>query len=155
MTISAVYTPAPGEEPEKLGPNEFTAGSELSLNCTVQGHSGNLTYAWSVMENPDTEDCYRCYISTHTTTSILTLGHPALYSYFAGTYTCSVSESGRPDSGNSDDFIVTVVGMIKFISTINRTILLCVFMQVLGCIIFLGTYVIMMVSVVLSLTIVL
>ena len=35
VTISAVYTPAPGEDPEKWCPNEFTAGSALTLNCTV------------------------------------------------------------------------------------------------------------------------
>ena len=110
VTVSAVYTPAPGEDPEKLGPNEFTAGSELTLNCTVKGHSGALTYTWSVTGNPETPDCTGCNIDTSSTTSLLALGQNALYSYFAGVYTCTVNESGRPDSGNSDDFNVTVVG---------------------------------------------
>ena len=38
VIISANYTPAPGEDPGELGPNEFTAGSVLSLNCIVQGN---------------------------------------------------------------------------------------------------------------------
>ena len=106
MTISAVYTPAPGEDPEELGPNEFTAGSELTLNCTVQGHSGALTYTWSV-----TPDCTGCNIDTSSIAPTLTVGLPELYSYFAGVYTCNVIEIGRPDSGNIDTFIVTVLGM--------------------------------------------
>ena len=49
-------------------------------------------------------------------TSSLTLGKPALYSYFAGIYTCTVTESGRLEttSGNNDNFIVTVVGKMIF-----------------------------------------
>ena len=108
MTISANYITAPGEDPGELGPNEFTAGSNLSLNCIVQGDSGDLTYAWSVMGNPPTPGCTHCG-SVSSTTSILTVGNP-LYSYYAGIYTCTVSESGRPDSDNSDDFTVRVVG---------------------------------------------
>ena len=98
------------EDPNKLGPNVFTAGSNLTLNCTVKGHSGGLTYAWSVTGNPATPDCTGCNIDTSSTTSLLALGRPALYSYFPGVYTCTVSESGRPDSGNNNDFTVTVVG---------------------------------------------
>ena len=109
MTISADYTAAPGEDPGKLGPNEFTACSALSLNCIVQGASGGLTYTWSVMGNPPTPGCTGCNIDTSSTTSTLTVGSP-LYSYRAGVYTCTVSESGRPDSDNSDDFTVRVVG---------------------------------------------
>ena len=107
MTVSAVY-----EDPEELCLNQFTAGSALTLNCVVQGHSGALTYAWSVTGNPDTTGCTGCNVDTSSTTSLLALGQNALYSYFAGVYTCTVSESGRPDSGNSDDFTVTVVGKI-------------------------------------------
>ena len=117
VTISADYTPAPGE----LGPNKFTAGSELTLNCIVHGNSGGLTYEWSVEDNPDTtaSGCTNCIVidtSSPPTTSSLTVGQPALYSYYAGVYTCTVTESGRPDSsGNSDNFTVTVVGkMIIF-----------------------------------------
>ena len=113
VTISAVYTPAPGEDPEKLGPNEFTAGSALTLNCIVKGHSGALTYAWSVAGNPSTPGCTRCNIDSANTPT-LALGHPALNSYFAGVYTCTVSESGRPDSGNSDDYTVTIVGKLMY-----------------------------------------
>ena len=108
MTISADYTPAPGEDPGELGPNEFTAGSVLSLNCIVQGDSGDLTYTWSVMGNPPTPGCVACPIAL-STTSTLIVGSP-LTSYRAGIYTCTVSESGRPDSDNSDDFTVRVVG---------------------------------------------
>ena len=112
VTISADYTAAPGEEPGKLGPSEFIAGSVLSLNCIVQGNSSeDLTYTWSVMGNPDTPGCTSCDIDTSSTTSTLTVGSP-LTSYFAGIYTCTVSESGRPDSDNSDDFTVTVVGKV-------------------------------------------
>ena len=110
MTISPVYIPATSGE--KLGPNEFTAGSILTLNCAAQGHSGGLTYAWSVTDNPDTPGCTGCDIDL-STTPVLTLQNPALYSYFSGIYTCTVSESGRPLSVNSDDFNVTVVGEIK------------------------------------------
>ena len=111
VTISADYTPAPGEDPGELGPDEFTAGSVLSLTCIVQGNSGGLTYDWSVMENPPTPGCTGtgCNIDTSSTTSTLDLRRP-LYSYFAGIYTCTVSESDRPDSDNSDDFTVRVVG---------------------------------------------
>ena len=111
VTVSTDYTPAPGEDPDNLGPNEFTAGSILILTCTVQGNSGTLTYEWSVTGNPDTSVCRRCtIIGPLPHTSTLRLGQPALNSYHAGIYTCTVSESGRPDSGNSDTFNVTVVG---------------------------------------------
>ena len=57
VTITANYTPAPGEDPDDLDPDEFTAGSILILNCTVQGKSGTLSYEWSVTGNPDTPGC--------------------------------------------------------------------------------------------------
>ena len=110
VTISANYTAAPDEDPGELGPNEFTAGSVLILNCIVQGHSGELNYTWSVMGNPDTTGCTGCAIDTSSTTSTLRVGNPPLHSYHAGTYTCAVIESGRPDSGNSGDYTVAVVG---------------------------------------------
>ena len=110
VTISVDYTAAPGEDPGKLGPNEFTAGSILSLNCIVDGNSGDVTYSWSVMGNPaPPPECRVCNIDTSSTTSTLSVGRP-LYSYLAGTYTCRVSETGRPDSSNSGDYIVNVVG---------------------------------------------
>ena len=111
MTVSAVYRPAPGEPPGKLGPNEFTAGSELTLNCLVLGNSGVVSYRWSVSGNPST-DCKDdgCDIDLSSTTSTLTVGKPPLYSYYAGVYTCTASEAGRFGSGNSTNFTVTVVG---------------------------------------------
>ena len=110
VTISADYNPAPGEVPGELGANEFTAGSELTLNCIVLGNSGDLTYEWSVPAT--TTGCTECVIDTPSPpTSTLTLGKPALFSYYAGVYTCTVTESGRPESsGNNDTFTVTVVG---------------------------------------------
>ena len=113
VTISADYNPAPGEVPGELGPNRFTAGSELTLNCAVHGNSGDLTYVWSVMGNPDTTDCDDCVIidTSSPTTSTLILGQPALYSYFAGIYTCTVTESDGPEgSRNTENFTVAVVG---------------------------------------------
>ena len=103
--MSAVYRPAPGEAPGELGPNEFTAGSLLTLNCLVHGNSSELSYRWSVSGSPSTPpDCYGCSINLSST---LTVGKPPLYSYYAGVYRCTASEAGRYDSGNSD---VTVVG---------------------------------------------
>ena len=115
VTITPDYRPAPGEDPGELGPNEFTAGSVLSLNCDVQGNSSSLTYQWSVTGNPDTSDCYGCDIIPSSSTSTLRLAQFALTSYFAGNYTCTVSESDRPDSGNSDTFTVRVVGEMNIL----------------------------------------
>ena len=110
VTVSAVYRPAPGEAPGELGPTEFTAGSELTLNCLAQGNSSELSYRWSVSGNPSTPGCTGCDIDLSSTTSTLTVGKPPLYSYYAGVYTCTASETGRFDSGTSYDFTVTVVG---------------------------------------------
>ena len=111
VTISVDYIAAPGEDPGKLGPNEFTAGSILTLNCIVEGNSSAVTYTWSVRENPtpppECRDCDR-FIDTLPTTS--TLQWTALRSFVAGTYTCTVNETVTPDSSNSADYIVTVVG---------------------------------------------
>ena len=112
VTVSAVYRPAPGEAPGELGPNMFTAGSELTLNCLAQGNSSELSYKWSVSENPSTPGCDNngCAIDLSSTTSTLTVGKPPLYSYYAGVYTCKASEAGRSDSGYIANFTVTVVG---------------------------------------------
>ena len=117
MTIIEEYNPAPGEVLGELSPNVFTAGSELTLNCMVHGNSsGDLTYEWSVRDNPGTTGCSNCVIDTSSTTSTLTVGDPALYSYYAGIYTCTVTEDGRPESsGNNDDFTVRVVGKMMII----------------------------------------
>ena len=112
VTVSTVYRPAPGEAPGELGPNEFTAGSRLSLNCLVHGNSDELSYKWTVSENPSTSGCDNngCAIDLSSTTSSLAVGKPPLYSYYSGVYTCTVSEAGRSDSGNSFGFNITVVG---------------------------------------------
>ena len=123
MTIIEEYNPAPGEVLGELSPNVFTAGSELALHCMVHGNSGDLTYEWSVRDNPDTTGCTNCVIDTSSPTSTLTVGDPVLYSYYAGIYTCTVTEDGGPeDSGNNDDFTVTVVGkmMIIILYVINH-----------------------------------
>ena len=112
MSVSAVYTPAPGGNPARLSPNEFRAGSKLKLNCTVEGNSRGLSYQWLVKDNISTEECdgNKCSIDLSSTTSTLTLGNPPLLSYYAGNYTCNVSETGRPNVHNSDEFSVNVVG---------------------------------------------
>ena len=108
VTVNADYRPAPGQ----LGPNQFKAGSKLTLNCLAQGNSGELSYYWSLNGNPSTPGCINngCDIDLSSTTSTLTVGKPPLYSYYAGVYKCTASEAGRFDSGNSANFTVTVVG---------------------------------------------
>ena len=111
MTIIPDYIPAPGEDPGELGPNEFTAGAVLSLTCMAQGASGDLTYSWSVAGNPVPPGCTTdCVIDTTPTIPMILEVGPLLQSFHAGTYTCTVSEAGRPSSGSSDDFTVVVVG---------------------------------------------
>ena len=110
VTVTADYSPA-GREGE-LGPNQFTAGSLLSINCSVQGATGPVSYSWSVRDNSSTPGCTgsNCNIDLSSTGPTLTVGIPHLLSYYAGVYTCTVSETGRSDSTNSEDFTVTVVG---------------------------------------------
>ena len=118
VTLSAIYTPAPGGNHEKLGSNEYLAGSALLLKCTVEGNSSSVMYKWSVMENLQTPDCseMKCNIDTSSTTSVLTVGSPAILSYYAGDYTCNVSENGRRTATNSNIFTVNVFGKcISFI----------------------------------------
>ena len=109
MTITPNYISAPEENPEELGPNEFTAGGVLSLTCMAQGASGGLTYSWSVAGNPVPPSDCPCYINIAPTTPILEVG-PPLQSFRAGTYTCTVSETGKPSSESSEDFSVVLVG---------------------------------------------
>ena len=112
MTVSAVYRPAPGEAPGEFGPNKFTAGSNLTLNCLVLGTTGVVTYRWSVSGNPSTPDCTNngCVIDlSSTTTSTLTIGKPPLYSYYAGVYRCAASEADF-GSENGGNFNVTIIG---------------------------------------------
>ena len=112
VTVSVNYTAAPGKDLGELDHNEFTAGSILSLNCIVEGNSGDVIYTWSMIGNPTPPTvCGYCGIGTLPT---LTVGRP-LYSHLAGIYTCTVSETGRPDSSNSDDYTVTVVGKMMML----------------------------------------
>ena len=110
--MSAVYTPAPGENPEYLSPNEFTAGSKLELQCGVKGNRTSLYFTWHLKDNIITESCNmdRCTINLSSVTSTLTLGNPPLLSYYAGNYTCNVSETDRPTAHNADKFYVKIVG---------------------------------------------
>ena len=111
VTISVDYIAAPGEDPGELGPNAFTASSILSLYCIVEGASGDVTYSWSAIgSSTPPAQCGDCDIEriTSFTTPTLPVGRP-LHSHHAGTYTCTVSETGRPGS-SSDDYIVIVVG---------------------------------------------
>ena len=83
----------------KLGPNEFLAGSILTLNCTVEGSMEHQNcYMWS-RTGTGSLSCTEC------NTSMLTVGGPLLYSDSAGNYTCTVNGSltSRP-------FTVSVVG---------------------------------------------
>ena len=76
------------------------------------GNSNNIAYKWSVSQD-FTPTCLNngCDIDLTSTTSTLTVGRPHLQSYYAGNYTCEVSETGRPhNTNNNADFSVTVVG---------------------------------------------
>ena len=99
----------------ELDPNAFTAGSLLELGCVVMGSSNNLVYEWSVRQKfkPVCPDNDRCHVNVSSTTSTLIVGRPHLLSYYAGNYTCNVSETDRPDTNNNADFSVTVVGELS------------------------------------------
>ena len=131
VTIRPDYRPAPEGDRSELGPNEFTAGSVLSLNCDVQGNSGSVTYGWSVTGNPDTPGCTSCAMPS-SSTSTLKLAQSALTSYFAGDYTCTASEGDRPDSGNSDTFTVRVVGELSILCRFHSVMSCDVIIQVQG-----------------------
>ena len=110
MTVSVNYLSSPDVVPEGLAANEYIPGHYVRFTCLVQGASGSLSYSWSVEGNPDTPSgCGgNCAIRTSTTSNFLVY----LYSYHAGTYTCSVSESGWSGSGNSDSYTIRVVGVL-------------------------------------------
>ena len=110
VTIIPDYISAPGENPEELGPNEFTAGGVLSLTCMAQGASGGLTYSWSVAGNPVSPPDCTCNIDTTPTIPMTLEVGSVLQSFRAGTYTCTVSETGRTSSESSEDFSVVLVG---------------------------------------------
>ena len=122
VRIMAVYNPAPGDDAELLGPNTFTAGSDLELQCVVMGNScNNLRYSWSVNQTfVPLCPTDHCDIDITSTTSKLTVGKPELLSYYAGNYSCSVRETDRPESQNSHDFAVNVVGeLICLLKTLH------------------------------------
>ena len=128
VSISAVYAPAPREAPGILDPNQFTAGSILTLRCSAQGLSGNLSYRWSVSGNTSSSDCTSCAINVSSTTSTLDLEN--LYPYFAGTYKCAVSGTqGSPL--HCAYFIVTVVGEFTIIIIIVS--IMCVLVGISVC----------------------
>ena len=108
VTVTADYTSYPGETPGELDFNEFRAGvGHLTLLCQVEGGMGTLSYQWTVERLP-TPGCGGCYTpSSNADTLIVDV---VLLSYFAGNYTCTVGEAGRPSSSTSDSFTFTVVG---------------------------------------------
>ena len=108
VMVTADYISYPGETPGELDVNEFRAGvGHLTLLCQVEGGSGTLSYQWTVERLP-TPGCTGCYTpSSDTDTLIVDI---VLLSYFAGTYTCTVNEAGRPSSSSSDSFTFSVVG---------------------------------------------
>lgn len=115
VTVIVDYTPAQSETPEKLGPNEFTAGSHLTLICVVRGHSNsdNLRYHWSVAGSPSTPGCTACSNVIPSATHRVVY-HWKLYSWLSGNYSCSAREINKPEVySNSFIFIVKVVGKFK------------------------------------------
>ena len=108
VTVTADYTSASGETSGKLDGNEFRTGRQLRLLCQVEGDSGTLSYHWRVKGNPATHECRSCNTPT-SNTAVLSFD-TVLYSYFAGTYTCTVDEVGRPSSSSSDSFTFILIG---------------------------------------------
>ena len=112
VTVTADYTAnpgeAPGEAPGELDVNEFRAGvGQFTLLCQVEGGNGTLSYQWTVERLP-TPECGGCSTPSSITDTLFV--DIALLSYFAGTYTCTVGEAGRPSSSSSDSFTFSVVG---------------------------------------------
>lgn len=92
-----------------MGPDEFTAGTTLSLDCSVMGNTLSVTYQWTRVYNFTPMSCSNCNETKISTTHSQTVGKP-LYSYHAGVYTCIASEDGKPDSTNNGSFTIKVVG---------------------------------------------
>ena len=108
VTVTADYTSYLGEAPGELDVNEFRAGvGHLILLCQTEGGSGTLSYQWTVEILP-TPGCGSCHAPSSITDTLIV--DVALLSYFAGTYTCTVDEAGRPSSSTSDSFTFSVVG---------------------------------------------
>ena len=108
VTVTADYTSYHGENPGELDVNEFRAGvGHLTLLCQVEGGIETLSYQWTVERLP-TPGCTSCSTPSSTTDTLFV--DSVLLSYFAGTYTCTVGEAGRPSSSSSDSFTFSVVG---------------------------------------------
>ena len=108
VMVTADYTSYPGETPGKLDVNEFRAGvGYLTLLCQVEGSSGTLSYQWTVQRQP-TPGCGGCSSPSSYTDTLFV--DPVLLSYYAGTYTCTVGETGWPSSSNSYSITFSVVG---------------------------------------------
>ena len=101
VTINADYSPAPGEALENLAANEFRAASDFIFTCVVEGASGNLSYSWSLDGRTAPQGA----------ANSVTLFLSPLYPEYAGSYICSVSESGRSDIVSSDPYPVRIIGM--------------------------------------------
>ena len=114
--ISADYTPVPGEDPEKLGDNEFTAGSTLILKCTIEKSTEDMNnnYQWSITRTSSSVGCTKC------TNPTLIVGGPPLYSISAGSYRCIINSTltSRP-------FIVSVAGECMYNSKYSIIVRLC------------------------------
>ena len=107
VTADYKYTSAPGETPRELDANEFRAGGQLKLLCQAEGGSGTLSYKWGVDRLP-TPGCTVC-VTPSSNTDTISIDR-VLYSYFAGTYTCTVNEVDQSSSSSNDSFTFTVVG---------------------------------------------
>ena len=110
VTIIAQHISTLWVFPGELGPNEFIAGIYLILRCIVHGESDSrqLNYDWSLTNNIEIGECFNCDTQFPTKP----IFQHQLYSYLAGTYTCTVSERGSLGSENSANFIVKAVGKI-------------------------------------------
>ena len=109
VTADYKYTSAPGETPGELDANEFRAGGQLRLLCQAEGGSGTLSYQWDVDRLP-TPECHTGGCITRSSNTDTLSVDVVLYSYYAGTYTCTVNEADRSSSSSSDSFTFTVVG---------------------------------------------
>ena len=110
VMVTADYTSYPGETPGELDVNEFRAGvGYLTLLCQAEGGSGTLSYQWTVERLP-TPDCETDRCNTPSSNTATLFVDIALLSYFAGNYTCTVDEAGRPSSSSSDSITFSVVG---------------------------------------------
>ena len=107
VTADYKYTSASGENPGESDANEFRAGGQLSLLCQAEGGSGTLSFQWTV-DSLQTPGCGGCVTRSSNTDTISI--DTVLYSYYAGTYTCTVNEVDRSSSSSSDSFTFTVVG---------------------------------------------